>query len=466
MLRTGPDGRLAAGAIAGGIGLDVALRSGLDSAAATTWIAIAAAALLLGGRVQGPTARLVIGAAPVLGLLLMVRSSPWVVIPVAAAAGLLLILGASLGADRGRLRATFPALVTRLGLAAGQLAAAPGILRPRSPHGAGTLAWHKALATGRGIVLGGPVLVIVGLLLASADPIFRSWFDLPAILQHALFIAIGAWLVAGLARAASAAQPVPAMRSSPMLGALEASVVLGGLCCLYAAFVGAQFVALSGAGHRILVTHGLTYAEYARDGFFNLLWCAAITLVVLLGVRGCSGACHRPLIALSLLTIALTLGVVVVAIRRLALYEAVFGLTMLRLACLVAAVWIGVVFLLLAASVLAHGLLSRWFPAAMLISGLVLVAAWGAVNPAALVAGTSVHRAEQGQQLDVGQAASLGPDAVPALLAGLPDLPASQAASLRAAVCAEFAGTQAGARFNLDRLRASDAVARACRPAR
>jgi two-component system sensor histidine kinase BaeS len=466
MLRTGPDGRLAAGAIAGGIGLDVALRGGLASAAATAWIAIAAAALLLGGRVQGPTARLLIGAAPVLGLLLTIRSSPWVVIPVAAAAGLLLMLGASLGADRGRLRATFPALITRLGLTVGQLAAAPGILRPRSPHGSGTLAWHKALATGRGILLGGPVLVIVGLLLASADPIFRSWFDVPAILQHALFIAMGAWLVAGLARAASAAQAVPAMRSSPMLGTLEASVVLGGLCCLYAAFVGAQFVGLSGAGHRILVTRGLTYAEYARAGFFNLLWCAAITLVVLLGVRGCSGACNRLLIALSLLTIALTLGVVVVAIRRLALYEAAFGLTMLRLACLVAAVWIGVVFLMLAASVLAHGLLSRWFPAAMLISALVLIAAWGAVNPAAIVASTGIQRAEHGQQLDVRQAASLGPDAAPALLAGLPELPAGQAAGLRAAVCAEFPGAPAGTRFNLDRLRASDAVARVCGAAR
>jgi hypothetical protein len=462
MLRTGPDGRLAAGAIAGGIGLDVALRGGLASAAATAWIAIAAAALLLGGRVQGPTARLLIGAAPVLGLLLTIRSSPWVVIPVAAAAGLLLMLGASLGADRGRLRATFPALITRLGLTVGQLAAAPGILRPRSPHGSGTLAWHKALATGRGILLGGPVLVIVGLLLASADPIFRSWFDLPAILQHAVFIAMGAWLVAGLARTASAAQAVPGLRSSPMLGTLEASVVLGGLCCLYGAFVGAQFVALSGAGHRILVTHGLTYAQYARDGFFNLLWCAAITLVVLLGVRGCSVACHRLLIALSLLTITLTLGVVVVAIRRLALYEAVFGLTMLRLACLVVAAWIGVVFLLLAASVLAHGLLSRWFPAAMLISALVLVAAWGAANPAAIVASTGLHRAEHGQQMDVRQAAGLGPDAIPALLASLPDLPAGQAASLRAAVCAEVPAGHAGTRFNLDRLRASDAITRAC----
>lgn len=65
--------------------------------------------------------------------------------------------------------------------------------------------------------------------------------------------------------------------------------------------------------------------------------CAAITLLVLLSVRASADAAHPVLAGLSGLTAALTIGVMAVAIRRLQLYGAVSGLTMLRLACLVAA---------------------------------------------------------------------------------------------------------------------------------
>ena len=69
----------------------------------------------------------------------------------------------------------------------------------------------------------------------------------------------------------------------------EAGVVLGALCALYAAFVAAQLVGVSSGSRHILESQGLTYAEYAREGFFQLLWAAAITVVVLLCVRACTG---------------------------------------------------------------------------------------------------------------------------------------------------------------------------------
>jgi hypothetical protein len=219
---------------------------------------------------------------------------------------------------------------------------------------------------------------------------------------------------------------------------------------------------VSGAGHRILVTQGLTYAQYARSGFFQLLACAAITLLVLLGIRACANPAHPALAGLSGLTIALTIGVVVVAIRRLQLYEAEFGLTMLRLACLVAATWIGLVFVLLGCTIPARGLARRHFPAALLASGLLVVGIWSASNPAAVVARIDLRRAGNGQAFDVGQAAGLGPDAVPTLLAGLRHLDAAQAAGLRQAICAQSPGKAAGPAFNLARASARGALARAC----
>jgi hypothetical protein len=461
-VRNGADRRLVAGAVTGGVGFDIAARSGLATIAGTAWVAVAATAILLAGRGRGLASRLCIGAAPALGLILTFRSSPWVIAPVTLAITGILILGVSLGADCGGPGGTFPEVSSRMAIAAGHLALAPGVFRSHGEQPPGGIARRRAAALARGALLGVPVMIVVGVLLAVADPIFASWLDLSAVPGHLVLAVIGAWAVAGLLRGLSAVRPSPALPPAPSLGTVEAACVLSGLCALYAAFVSAQFVALSGAGRHILVTQGLTYAQYARSGFFELLACAAITLLVLLGVRACTSPAQPLLAALSGLTVALTIGIMVVAIRRLELYEAEFGLTMLRLACLVSAAWIGIVFVLLGCTLWRRGLPGRLFPAAVIVSGLVVVGAWGAANPAAIVARTNLHRAEHGQSFDVGHAASLGPDAMPALLAGARYLPSAQATGLRYVICARSAGKHDGLAFNVSRFSAGNALAQAC----
>ena len=461
-VRAGADRRVLVAALAGGIGCDLASHGRLSSIALTGLIVVVASAVLCSRRARGRTGRLLIGASPLLALLLTFRSSLWVTVPVILAVVGLIAAGTSLSGDNGGPATTFPALGARLLVLAGHLVLAPGMFRPWGQPPAGEAIRERAGAVTRGALLAVPVLVVVGGLLAAADPIFRSWFDVSLVVQHLVLVLLGAWLTLGLIRAASAEEPAPALPAAPALGPVEATVVLGGLCVLYAAFVAAQFVALSGAGHRILVTHGLTFAQYARGGFFQLLACAAITLIVLLGVRALTSPALTGLAVLSGLTVALTIGVVVVAIVRLQLYGAQYGLTMLRLACLVAAAWIGVVFVLLGATLARRGLPRRYFPAAVIASALIFVAAWGAANPAAFVARTDLRRAEHGRSLDVGQAVRLGPDAVPALLAGLPGLGPVQATALRLAICARPPAPAGGLSFNVSRLLASRALASAC----
>ena len=460
------DRRIVLAAVAGGVCFDLAARNGIASVAATAWIAVIAAGLVLSRRVRGLAGRLMIGAAPLFGLLLTFRASPWVIVPTTLAVVLVLLLGVSHGADSSGLNDTLAALATRIWLVLGHLALAPGMLRPIAEPPSRGAASKWAMAITRGFVLGVPVVLVVGLLLAWADPIFRSWFDLTALLRHLMFAAIGAWVAIGLSRAASARQPSPRLRSAPALGTVEAVFILGGLCGLYLAFVAAQFVALSDGGHHVLVTEGLTYAQYARSGFFQLLACAAITLIVLLAVRACASPDHPAIASLSALTVALTVGVVVVAIRRLQLYEAAFGLTMLRLACLVAAGWIGEVFLLLGASIPRRGLPRRRYASVVVISGLVLIGLWGIANPASIVARTNMHRAAQGHRFDLSQVAVLGPDAVPALLAGLGEAGPAEANQLRRQLCALSSGgaerSSRGAAFNLSVASARHDLARAC----
>lgn len=461
-VRARADKRMIIGACAGGALFDVAARSGPATIAVTIWLVAIAVVILLSGRVSGLTSKALVAAGAVLSLLFTLRASPWVLVPAGFAIGLVFLLGVSLGADGTGLSMPFPALITRLVYVLGHVLIAPGMFRPSADCKTETM--QRVTAAVRGLLFGVPIMLVVGVLLATADPIFRSWFDVGPLLQHALLIVAGAWIVTGLVRAASAQEPAGELQAPPALGTIEAALVLGGLCALYAVFAVAQLTALSGAGHRILVTHGLTYAQYARSGFFQLLACAAITLIVALVVRACTDAASKVLMSLAGLTVVLTTGIVVVAVRRLDLYEAVFGLTMLRLACFMVAGWIGLVFVLLGLTIPPRGLRVRHFPAAFVVSGLVLVAVWGASNPASIVAHTDLSRASHAS-FDVEQAASLGPDAVPTLLSELGSLSAPDIAWLRSSVCGSHDRVQAagaGSSFNLSHA----AAANACRTGR
>ncbi len=105
-----------------------------------------------------------------------------------------------------------------------------------------------------------------------------QWGSPETVIIHAVLLGIGAWGMAGLLRVTAADPPPPAPALPLRLGRVESTVVLGSLLALFTAFAAAQLVALSGGGRHVLETAGLTYAEYARTGFFQLLAVAGITL--------------------------------------------------------------------------------------------------------------------------------------------------------------------------------------------
>src|SRR6185437_139985 len=126
----------------------------------------------------------------------------------------LFLLGVSLGADGGKLTGTFPGLSARAGHVTAHLALAPGMFRRRGEaageeRAKGTR--KAAEAAGRGALLGLPVMLVVGALLAQADPVFLAWFNLPSLALHLVLLCAGAWIVLGLVRAASAVQPAPGL---------------------------------------------------------------------------------------------------------------------------------------------------------------------------------------------------------------------------------------------------------------
>jgi hypothetical protein len=132
-------------------------------------------------------------------------------------------------------------------------------------------------------------VLLLGWLLAQADAVFASFFELRsdplAWIGHVLLFALGAVAATGLARAASASPMAALPKVAWRLGGIETLIVLVALNLVFAAFTMAQVVAATGAGAAAIRSQGLTYAAYAHSGFFQLLWVAGLTLVLLLMLR-------------------------------------------------------------------------------------------------------------------------------------------------------------------------------------
>lgn len=459
------DGRVLAAAAIAAVLTDLAVRSGVAGVAGTLLAVAVAAGVVLSGRIAGAQAAGVVAATIPFGMCLSFRMSPWLLPLDILVMGGLLVLGASLARGGSLLDLPIPSLAVRAFHALGHGVAAPAFL-------AAPLERRRPAAVLRGVVLALPLLVVLGLLLASADAVFAGffeWWSPVTVITHAVLLGIGAWGMGGLLRLASADRP-PAVPALPFrVGHVEATVVLGSLVALFAAFAVAQVVAISGGGRHVLQTAGLTYAEYARTGFFHLVAVAGITLVALVGLRAVTDLSdpgdRLRFTVLAEAAIALTLVILIVALRRLGLYQDAYGLTMLRLYSTVFAVWIGVV-LVLASGALAGVAAGRaWLFGVAMVTGLALLLGLNVVNPEAVVVRHNVDRAVKTQKVDPGYLAELSDDAVPTLVRALPRLPEPARSEVLTAVCAGPTASYDGwAATNASRRRAMDARRQVCRP--
>jgi hypothetical protein len=273
--------------------------------------------------------------------------------------------------------------------------------------------------------------LVFGGLFASADPAFARLIDhvIPAwnlseiyartfvfgiVLSFVLF---GGFLLR-FAPKLDALAPKP-MRSVPNW---EWAVPLAVLDVLFIGFVAVQATVLFGGHEHVLQTDGLTYAEYARQGFWQLLWVSALTLLVLsavIRVAGRQAAADRRLLRILVGILCATSVVVVTsAIHRMWLYQQAYGFSTQRLMVITIELWLGAVFILVA--VAGIRMTARWLPRAVLMAGAVAILGLAATNPERLIAERNIDRYEQSGVLDTAYLLRLSPDIEPAL-ARLPE---------------------------------------------
>jgi hypothetical protein len=294
----------------------------------------------------------------------------------------------------------------------------------------------RALALGRGMLLAIPPLVVFGALLASADAVFGGLirevfhFDFATLVSHGLLVAFFAWTSAGWLRGAALGEERKfviehaASKSILSIGIIEIGTVLGLVDLLFLIFVIVQIRYLFGGAANLQATTGLTYSEYARGGFFQLVTVAALALPLLLAahwmLRKENPADERVFRALAGLFVLLLFVILASAVKRMLLYQSEYGLTELRVYTTAFMAWLAVVLAWFVATVL-RGHRKR-FAAGALIAGYALIVALEILNPDALIARTNLARAREGRRFDARYVASLSADAVPELVAALPEL--------------------------------------------
>ena len=194
---------------------------------------------------------------------------------------------------------------------------------------------------------------------------------------------------------------------------------------LFLSFVLVQIRYFFGGAATVQATGGLTYAQYARSGFFELVWVAALVLPLLLGLhwlqRPGDARAQRLFSWQAGVQVVLLFVIMASALARMRLYQGEYGLTELRLYTTAFMGWLVAVFLWFAATVL-RGRRERFaFGAAAYAFALVL--ALHAANPDDMIVRANLAHAQKGHAFDAEYASSLSADAVPALLSGLPSLP-------------------------------------------
>ncbi len=330
-----------------------------------------------------------------------------------------------------------------------------------------TRAWWPVIRTA---AVSLAVLVVFGALFASADAVVAHWVDLlvpdlsidTAILRGFVFCACFGIVLAGCYLAINpimdASLTLPAGRVARH--AWEWLVPAALVIATYAVFIAAQVTAWL-AGHEYVErTTGVTYAEYARQGFGQLTVAMVLT-ILLVGVvaRHASRAAEgdRVLLraVLGLLGV-LTLVVIASAMWRMNLYQQAYGFTTLRVVVDAFEIWVGlVVLMVLLAGISLQG---KWIPRAAALTGVGIVLGLGLMNPEAWVANRNVDRFERlgDYALDVAYLGGLSDDAIPAITERL-------AGQARTCTLAQYAArthrSDDALEWNLGRSRARTALA-------
>jgi hypothetical protein len=249
-----------------------------------------------------------------------------------------------------------------------------------------------------------------------------------------IYILVIGYALAGVILHASTQSKDEKLASSiipPFLGYVEATIVLGSVVALFAAFVVIQFQYFFGGQTNIHID-GYTYAEYARRGFGELVAVAFFALLMLLTLSAVtkreSETQRRVFSGLGVTLVVLLLVMLFSAFKRLGLYEEAYGFSRLRTYTHVFLIWLGLLLIVTIALEILRK--EHLFTFAMLLASLGFAISLPILNVDTFIVNQNVQReirtkANDSTNLDTQYFLNLSDDAVPALVSAYqaPSLP-------------------------------------------
>ncbi len=276
----------------------------------------------------------------------------------------------------------------------------------------------------RGLLILLPLLLIFGAMLSSADAVFAkllsqvfTWNMNSSIFAWAFRFVFITALVLGLLRLSALGQSSFAPLKPVRLGQVELTMVLGGLNALFMVFILIQFGYFFGGQAQITTLTGLTYADYARRGFNELVQVVALAfpvLIVCLHLSNYDQKSNQAVRILSSITLVLLAIMLYSAWQRLGLYREAYGLTEIRFYTAVFLVWLAAMLVYYAITALQQHY-SR-FVLGVIISIFLALMTLNIINPVAIIVETNLARATKSEAFDLEYALTLGTDALVPLL--------------------------------------------------
>jgi len=328
----------------------------------------------------------------------------------------------------------------------------------------------------RGALLALPVVTLFALILANADPVLATLRDDVADALARLAFAPRLVFFGGVVTAALGGCGIVMQRGSvrvpafaepartPRLAVTERIVVLGAVAALFSTFLLLQLSYLFGNAP-VIRGSGVTFSEYARQGFAELTTVATLCTILLVALDHWAARGPRERWArVAAVAVVGELEVLLIsALRRLWLYESAYGFTTVRLYAHVYMI-AAALFLGLLGWGLSRGLRSGWLArraAAIAAVAMTILVYW---NHEAWIVGQNVGRFVRTGQLDTAYLVwGLSPNAAPALIRAIPQLPPALAGPVRDGLRQRYGSAGGGApcrwfEWNLGRERAVAAL--------
>ncbi|MFA6547664.1 MAG: DUF4153 domain-containing protein, partial [Candidatus Magasanikbacteria bacterium] len=284
---------------------------------------------------------------------------------------------------------------------------------------------YKKIAIG--LIISIPILLVFIMLFASADAVFQQGLDKifsvrfnfdpinvwRAVRVMFLTLLAGSFFYVILSDEHEMKDNVKVI--APKLDHTVVTVVLSLVNILFLLFVIIQIRYLFGAGDYLQVA-GITFADYARRGFFELVWVMIISAVILLVLFRSASYNDRSITVsvLKLILIAQILLIATSALRRMNLYQDEYGYTTLRLYVEWFIYFSGIMFLFLAFVIIKNSSFKR-FVYTGLIFGLLAFTTVASVNVDGIISKKNVDRyLLEGKKLDFDYLVNyLSTDAIP-----------------------------------------------------